>query len=138
MKTTVIVAEAEGRVLDYLVATAMNIRLERYAGDFYLPGHIGDNWTQGATLTTLTRWSPSTDWAQGGPLIEKFEPWLSPPVEDSEDLLGWDAEIYDKEGLSVIGSAWACPTALVAICRAVVAAKLGDKLDIQTGDMEAL
>lgn len=64
--------------------------------------------------------SPSTDWSQCGPLIAAFGVWIS----DDEGAFTasckphFDTAIYDAE------------TPQIAICRAVVAAKLGDEVDI--------
>ncbi len=80
------------------------------------PGHR--MWTQ--------PWSPSTDWSQGGPLIEQeyvlLEPsgcdeWHAAHVTESEDgAPGWSSEI----GMS----------ALEAAMRAIVLAHLGDEVDV--------
>jgi hypothetical protein len=66
-------------------------------------------------------YSPSTNWAQGGPIIER------------EGLCLW-SEGYDWEAKIQIGSGewlteWA-ETPLVAAMRCYVASKLGDEVDI--------
>lgn len=67
-----------------------------------------------------TGWSPSTDWSQGGPLIDEHDVWLSDYdgacVASCEPHFGR----YIQEG----------NTNLVAICRAVVATKLGDEVEV--------
>ena len=69
---------------------------------------------------------PSTDWSQGGPLIEKYDVWLS-PITDCEPS-GWDADVYELDGSEGTGvrTIQGCATPLIAACRAIVAAKLGD------------
>lgn len=68
----------------------------------------------------------STEWAWCGPLIASFGVWLS----DDEGAFTasckphFDRDIYDAE------------TPQISICRAVVAAKLGDEVDIPDELME--
>jgi hypothetical protein len=94
--------------------------------------HWGMSTMQGVGMCLWTEncgcYDPVADWEIGGPLIDKHKIWLSPPTEC--EPLGWDAEIYDPTGYEVIGKAVACPTALVAVCRAVVMSKFGSKIDI--------
>ena len=67
-----------------------------------------------------TPWQPSTDWAQGGPIIER-ERIATRENADSPD---WYAcKRWDSHG--VFG-----PTPLIAAMRCYVASKLGDNIDI--------
>jgi hypothetical protein len=77
-------------------------------------------------------YSPSTRWSQCGQLIDKYKPWLSPPVGNDQDdePYGWDAEIYSDDGFEQIAHIVGAPTALIAICRAIVFAKLGETVKI--------
>ena len=61
---------------------------------------------------------PSTDWAQGGPIIEREKLGVS---FESVDL--WEAWAYD--GVTGTG-----PTPLIAAMRCYVASKLGDEVEI--------
>ena len=66
-------------------------------------------------------YSPSTDWRQGGPMIELHKIWLGAPIMERKR---WDASVdfsVDQE----IGD-----TPLIAACRAIVASKLGDVVQI--------
>jgi hypothetical protein len=73
-------------------------------------------------------YKPSTDWSQGGPLIEKYQLDLTferkglvyayPCKDDGLPIL--QSEVYGSFG----------PTHLVAACRAIVAAKLGDTVSV--------
>jgi hypothetical protein len=63
-------------------------------------------------------WNPSTDWAIGGPIIEREKIGVS---FESVDL--WEAWAYD--GVTGTG-----PTPLIAAMRCYVASKLGDTIDI--------
>jgi hypothetical protein len=62
-------------------------------------------------------YSPSTDWAQGGPIIEREH------VELEHDGFIWWARIKADED-------YAGPTPLIAAMRCYVASKLGDTIDI--------
>lgn len=73
-------------------------------------------------------YEPSTDWSQGGPLIERFKVWLSPPVDGCEPF-GWDSEIYGEDG-ATIAYQDGCATPLIAAMRAIVADKLGEEIEV--------
>lgn len=70
----------------------------------------------------LRDWSPSTDWNKGGPLIEKHGVALSAPYTLDPT---WDAYLYSDDGAGDF-EAESCSTPLIAVCRVIVAAKLGD------------
>ena len=65
-------------------------------------------------------YSPSTNWAQGGPLVDEFGVWLSD--DECEHIASTSPHVNEY---IVIG-----PTKLVAACRAIVAAKLGDVVQV--------
>jgi hypothetical protein len=65
-------------------------------------------------------YAPSTDWAQGGPIIER-ERINVDPSPDSPEWYGY----YDNHGKWHGG-----PTPLIAAMRCYVAAKLGDDIEI--------
>jgi hypothetical protein len=70
------------------------------------------------------KYSPSTDWAVGGPLIDKYKLDLGAPME-ADRFTTWSAN-----------TEWGHPhghkgeTALIAACRAIVAAKLGNTVQV--------
>jgi len=68
----------------------------------------------------------STDWAQGGPIIEREEIELTFD-RTGEDTL-WRAEMFDLKGVSVAHEYG--PTPLIAAMRCYVAYKLGDEVEI--------
>lgn len=70
--------------------------------------------------------SPSTNWAQGGPIIERegMGIWMYQWNEQGEPELGWYAE--DKDGDHVRTGA----TPLEAAMRCYVTSKLGDDVQI--------
>lgn len=72
-------------------------------------------------------WSKySTDWAQGGPIIERewiaIECWPN----ESDENMRWAGTVYDKPPLcEALG-----PTPLIAAMRCYVASVLGDEVDV--------
>lgn len=70
------------------------------------------------------KYSPSTDWAVGGPLIDKHKLDLGAPME-ADRFTTWTANTEWGHPLGYKGE-----TALIATCRAIVAAKLGNTVQI--------
>jgi len=68
-------------------------------------------------------WEPSTDWAQGGPIIERECMWFK-----HGPSTGWEA----IHGLFLFPNCITGmgPTMLIAAMRCYVASKLGDNIDI--------
>ena len=111
-------SELAGPALDWAVAkcewdvlAALNIQYPQYAQHF-------------------PKISPSTDWAQGGPIIEREEIHIlrayTPPEgiasiahssKDGKRLVGWRRLAY-------------CHTPLIAAMRCYLASKLGDEVDV--------
>lgn len=104
MKTS----ELTGAQLDYWTGKAL-MHAPLWSGEHWFIGLDGDD-----------AWSPSTNWAQGGPLIEKYTitPYLSP-------FGGWDG--YDRLNMQMHESRSETP--LIAICRAVVRSVFGDEVE---------
>lgn len=73
----------------------------------------------------IGNYSPSTDWSQGGPLIEEYGVRVSKNIAPHMGGKDWRADVGARNnGLP-------CATSpLIAICRAIVAAKLGDIVQI--------
>ncbi len=131
----------EGKALDWAVGRALDI--DMFINTFNevmkkQPEGIGS-----------VRFEPSTNWGQCGPLIEQFEISLQPPTTRHlnfgrgrgrwENIEHWtaivpiqhtnqnDLKFIGELEIPNIGKATG-PTPLIAICRAVVAAKLGDSV----------
>ena len=68
---------------------------------------------------------PSTDWSQGGPLIEKYLAGVERGQNEHEDI-GWNAELRFPKG--EIWEVWG-PTPLIATMRAIVAMEYGETID---------
>lgn len=114
---TIRTAEAVGAALDWMVAKADtnlypvgDIRLldgkllSINAGDY----EYSDRWQQ---------YSPSTDWAQGGPIIEQEK------ITISDSLDSWAAGYNGT--LRYFG-----PTPLIAAMRCFVASELGETVEV--------
>ena len=66
---------------------------------------------------------PSTDWAQGGPIIEREGMHIEGP---SRSVGGKTWHVYSETG-KFVGSG---PTLLIAAMRCYVASKLGDEVEV--------
>jgi hypothetical protein len=107
------VSELEGAQLDYAVAVASGFTRARmsevYAGEWVMP--------DGRQM--FAPWfKPSTDWAHGGPIIEREQITIDCRKPERWLATGWeDDEQYG-------------PTPLIAAMRAFVASKLGDEVEV--------
>lgn len=66
-------------------------------------------------------WNPSADWEQGGPLQDKYDVGIEPGVPDGLRY----AYVPGRDLDGAFGE-----TALIALCRAIVSAKLGDVVQV--------
>ena len=69
--------------------------------------------------------TPSTNWAQGGPIIEQESMTVGKQVHRDE----WSAESFYGEGISVAHIGFG-PTPLIAAMRCYAISKLGAEIDI--------
>ena len=99
-------SELQGPALDWAVAKCEELGIRRLSGGEFL-------------LADGDFWFPSTDWSQGGPIIEREKIALSYDT----GRFGWVASFYD--GDDVFGG-----TPLVAAMRSYVASKLGDEVEV--------
>ena len=112
-------SEAKDQVLDYLVATCEGYtELHKIEGRMPHEPQLGI-WPPRKEYGAMDLWelSFSTDWAQGGPIIERERICLIDQGGDYwQALWGW------KEAFG--------PTPLVAAMRCYVASKLGDEVEV--------
>lgn len=105
-------SELTGTALSYATALA-----EGYGPN--IAGHLSfEGWA------TAHGWDPVHNWEDAGPLIEREQVTLVKTA-----LIGapWEAAVYDDYGgLFNEGG----PTPLIAVCRCLVASKLGDSIEI--------
>ena len=66
----------------------------------------------------------STNWAQGGPIIERERLEIIPKCDRWDALTSWDA-MMNNQHIPNEG-----PTPLIAAMRCYVASKLGDEIDV--------
>lgn len=115
-------SELTGAALDWAVAKCEKLDpvWDEVREDFYLAADHMHN------LTHLREYRPSTDWAQGGPIIDREWIQLEPWPNESDENFRWKATQFDlPQELEVYG-----PTPLIAAMRCYVASKLGDTVDV--------
>lgn len=110
--------ELVGPTLDWAVAKCEGWDV---ADDFWItdPEEAG-------TGQPLSDFRPSTDWSQGGPIIECQHITLSWVVSNYLYVVGcWSAHIPQTNGKILYA-----PTPLIAAMRCYVASKLGDTIEV--------
>ena len=98
------VSELTGAALDWAVAKCEGEEVRLIKGQL-------------ETLWTDNGYKPSTDWAQGGPIIEREKITI---FQTGKDWMGYIR--HDTESFA--------PTPLIAAMRCYVASKLGDEVEI--------
>lgn len=121
------VSEASGRVLDWMVALAEGATNLCYdtvcCWWFTLEGKdrvLSSGWSESQN------WNPSTNWEQGGPIIERIEGLLFKSWLESKSETKCEAHIHNYDGDWVAFG----PTPLVAALRCYVTSKLGDEVQV--------
>ncbi|MGL4757270.1 MAG: phage protein NinX family protein [Aeromonadaceae bacterium] len=106
--------ELSGAALDWAVAKAVGYTQDEDA--YCDPAWMAD----GRFIASCHSWHPSTSWAQCGLLVDEFDVWLS--SDDDTHCASTHPHVneYIRTG----------PTKLVAACRAIVHAKLGDEVEV--------
>lgn len=126
-------SELTGRALTYAVALADNHVI--HFGDWYGPYEeratlkVG-RWPNGSTsLHNLSGgdYDPPTDWAQGGPIIEREQAYLRPTGDASK----WECYVWNAgPGIEHFAFNQFGPTPLIAAMRCFVSSKLGDEVEV--------
>jgi len=70
-------------------------------------------------------YSPFTNWAQGGPIIEREWLDVTPWPNESDEGMRWQCTQHDSNNCTYFG-----PTPLIAAMRCYVASKLGDEVEV--------
>ena len=105
------VNEASGPVLDWMVAKCEE-------------ANVGEGYYTGIVLRDgEVKYAPSTDWAQGGPIIEREKIELRRDIMDET----WHAQPHDMDS---IYQRKAGPTPLIAAMRCFVTSKLGEEVEV--------
>lgn len=128
-------ATAESEVLDWLVAKCeYDRRLYTYGSPCFNLSSKRVYATEGLQQIGVN-FAPSTNWAQGGPIIEREKIASLPPIvrriakeRHAFPIEYWRATIQrDENELAIHGAG---PTPLIAACRCFVASKLGDEVEV--------
>ena len=106
------ISELQGAALDWAVAKCEGIELTNYSGNLFIR-YDGDGW------------QPTTDWAQGGPIIEYEKIGITPTSRAPS--FAWAAHCIPDEGVEYYAYG---PTPLIAAMRCYVSSKLGDEVEI--------
>lgn len=124
MKTS----ELIGPALDWAVAKCEDAMMP--AGNVVAIGRqlfiaVGGDCAHGGSTV---EYSPSTDWSQGGPIIEREIDYYEKDAALFQAVIygpNHTFSLFDKIGFCGVG-----PTPLIAAMRCYVASKLGDEVDI--------
>lgn len=108
------VSETTKTQLDWLVAKCLQVKVNIQHGACYY-------WV---TSCQEDVFKPSTDWSQGGPILEREGIATLCP----ETKVFWDAR--DTKTFTMNPVYWRGPTLLIAAMRCYVASKLGDKVEV--------
>ena len=123
-------SELSGANLDWAVAIAVGTHCQETGSTDLC---TGKHWVvSGFRAMRWDDWTPYTDWGQGGPLIERFSVTLGKRTDRPAGPRQWDAFIDPNFCHSATYVNFG-PSPLIAACRAIVAAKLGDEVDVPEG-----
>lgn len=119
---TIKVSDLSGSALDWCVAECEGATSE-------LDGKGADNcWLEfEINCTYLSTYSPSSDWDQGGPIIEREKICIEP--HKSQDGV-WIAGILGDWPKNWFNHALSAESPLIAAMRCYVASKLGDEVEV--------
>ena len=118
-------SEAKDQVLEYLVSTCEGKPVLVIGGTVY------DKWAIDEGCDGDNSLHYSTDWAQGGPIIEREKiEWQWIPAPDKAHQYG-----ARKPSLGGLNRTFCMdgPTVLIAAMRCYVASKLGDEVEVPDG-----
>jgi hypothetical protein len=128
------VAELSGAQLDYWAAKCMGFECVLEDGACLVVQRI-EIWHErdgvkirGGFRESAAPFMPSTDWSQGGPIIDRERIKLTPPKEDDGS---WAAQIWRPgyESAKTVSGSGRGHTPLIAAMRAFVASKFGDEVE---------
>ena len=129
MKTS----ELIGPALDWMVAKGVGVVPEDQQLEYITPNHARPGDVIKIDKITIAepgkleyQFSPSTDWSQGGPLIDKMGGFELKVWLESKPETKCEAHIHNYDGNWIVFG----PTPLVAAMRCIVAAKLGDTVQV--------
>lgn len=116
--------DLEGEALDWAVATAQGwIRYEEDSVELGWYWHTEPENAPYGPIIYLGDWRPSNNWSQCGPLIEEYD----------IALVGGERNNQERRRLAHTGDGVSCAYGsdnLIAVCRAIVRAKLGETINV--------
>jgi hypothetical protein len=110
-------SELQGATLDWAVAKCEGVWVE----------YVDDEITQCLLQKPSGRYAPSTDWAQGGPIIER-EGIAIDCIRCNGNIDGWQAANMVADDENWDANVQYGQTPLIAAMRCYVASKLGDEV----------
>jgi len=113
MKTS----ELTGAALDWAVAKCESWPMDIWYDEDQMPMIRDDE---------VPEWKPSTDWSQGGPIIEREWIEVVPWPNESDENERWQATQHDLPSRIYCSG----PTPLVAAMRCYVASKMGNEVEV--------
>lgn len=124
-------ADLVGEALGWAAGTAEGLEL------FLAPPEYGNSWRvfaryQGQATERSKRHNPWEDWALGGPMVDKYHVQTSfngSGFSRSPTGEHWCAYVCNDNGTETHPSG-SGPSALIAVCRAVVIARLGETVQV--------
>lgn len=138
-------SELTGAALDWATAKAVQIPIYQ-CGEGWPGNHVvneeslrrsivtvgltGRMLLEGPKTSENKEWSPSTDWAQGGPIIELEKVTLS--YDEDGQTYSAHVSLFRQRGMSNRTRWRSGPTPLIAAMRCYVASKLGDEVNVPT------
>ena len=117
-------SEAEGEVLNYLVAKAEGML------EVIHDTKSKELWYYDKETGRDKHFWPSTDWSLAGPIIEREGISICNLEANSSGVEGWTAST--GELWSPQDDGWVSATPLIAAMRCYVASKLGDEVEVPT------
>ena len=118
---TIKVSEASGAVLDWMVAKCMGFSYEAYESN-------RKKWKAGTYRPA--HWMPSTDWAQGGPIIERENLCVGRKQQADTNYCEVNDPAVDCWARTTAGGYLSYgPTPLIAAMRCYVSSKLGEEVE---------
>lgn len=124
-------SELSGPALDWAVAHALGAEVKGHQFCKEPGSYVHPNCTVFPNGDAYTNWRPSTEWSHGGPLIDKYCVEVSSRSDFPFSFGPWGAAVTSTPDVF-----WTAETPLIAVCRAIVASKLGNTVQMPADLLE--
>jgi len=122
LKTT----ELQDYAFDWAVAKSLGLHVTMTRGGWFVfDSDAYSEFRNDYNDDKLQSFRPSTNWAQGGPIIEREWLDVTPWPNESDEDLRWQCKQHDSIDCVAFG-----PTPLIAAMRCYVASQLGDEVEV--------